>query len=164
DEIPDSDHGASLAITNYIMDTDQVAPPRMGQADTTRVPDSGNPVADVRAPGFFDLSLFRIQDKPPDKIPGSDPGASHAPALAHSVEAKYPEAETKRELARIDRAIKNNTRDSERFDKKLKHTSGLGAEHVATLQRERASCWKAIDVLRATRAAVLERGNLAALQ
>ncbi|MFM7987520.1 MAG: hypothetical protein ACKPKO_50225, partial [Candidatus Fonsibacter sp.] len=137
DETPDSEHGASLVIVNYVKATNHAAPPHVGQADASHVLDSGGPVADVKAPGLLDLSLIKIQDEPPDEIPGSDPGASHAAALAHSVEAKFPVAETKRELARIDRAIRKNTRDCEPFDKKLKHTSGLGAEHVATLQRER---------------------------
>ena len=56
------------------------------------------------------------------------------------------QAATTRELARIDR-----------IDKQLKHTSGLCSEHVATLQRERNSCWLAIQGLREDRTKGLER-------
>ena len=88
--------------------------------------------------------------KPPDKIKYSAPLGD--------------QAGIKRELAAIDRAIKKNTQAGERIDQELRQPRGLGTEQIASLQRERASCWKANETLRATRAKVLEQGTQAALQ
>ena len=121
-------------------------------------------------PFFKPLFKANIQDFPYNldhvkaKIQ-AEPPLTPNPVALDTVDAKAgncarDQAATMRELARFDHAIKRNTRNSERIDKQLKHTSGLCSEHVATLQRERTSCWLAIRGLREDRTKVLERGKL----
>ena len=97
--------------------------------------------------------------QPPHRAGVKDMGTPRLPdRLGDALQSPYfDQTAVQRELASIDRAIKNNLRDGERIDKKLKQPRGLTSEHVASLQRDRASCWKAVGVLR-TRAEVLERG------
>jgi len=100
--------------------------------------------------------------QPPHRAGVKDKGAPRLPdRLGDALQLPYfDQTAVQRELASIGRASKKNLRDGEGIDKKLKQPRGLTAEHVASLQRDCASCWKAIEVLR-TRAAVLERGHQA---
>jgi hypothetical protein len=138
DMIPDSDHGASRPATlDHVQATSQAVPPLT--LDLV--------VKDTVDDFVANSNMYR---KPPDKIKYSAPLGD--------------QAGIKRELAAIDRAIKNNTQAGERIDQELRQPRGLGTEQIASLQRKRASCWKANETLRATRAKVFEQGTQAALQ